>query len=124
MKNKGGDTTMDLAGIPGSVKDGIGVTKDSAQGGIKSRTQEGLGNLRSNVQAGVDSNRTNVKGGGIDSTRTKLQSGADDFRGSAQGSSIERSGDSWLDRAKARINEATDQMKDNASDIKDDITEE
>ena len=156
MSNKGGDTAMnlkgDLEGIPGSVKDGIGVTKDSAQGninslrsnmrssvegdrtnfqsspdGLKSRTQEGLGNLRSNVQSGADSTRTNVEGGvkgGIDSTRTNLSGGADDFRGSAQGSSVESSGGSWLDRAKARINEATDQMKDKASDSKDDITEE
>ena len=118
LRNKGGDTTVDLEGIPGSVKDGIGVEKGSAQSDIKS--------LGSNVQGSVNSDRITSQGGvqgGIDSTRTNLQGSTDSFQ-SAQGSNMEGAGSSWLDRAKARINEATDQMKDKASDIKDDITKE
>ena len=136
MRNKGGDATMDLAGIPGSVKDGIGIENDSAQSGInsvesnvqgsidsdrttlqggvdssKGRTQTGLGNLHSNIQGGVQ--------GGVQGS---VQGDTDSFK-AAQGSSG-GSGSSWLDRAKARINEATDQVKDKASDVKGDITKE
>lgn len=136
LRDKGGDTTdtaMALEGIPGSVKDGIGVEKDSAQSGIQS--------LRSNVQGSVDSDRT-IFQGGVNSPKEQAQTGLGNLHSNvqggvqsgvqggtdsfspAQGSSLEGSDSSWLDRAKARINEATDQMKDKASDIKDDINKE
>ena len=53
---------------------------------------------------------------GIDTVNGSAQEGGDDVKGDA-GDAI-----SWLDRAKQRINEATDQVKDAASEAKDDLT--
>jgi len=46
-----------------------------------------------------------------------VQSSIDGATGSAKAS-----GESWLDRAKQRINEATDQIKDTAADVNNDIS--
>ena len=49
------------------------------------------------------------------------------FEGAKQAASDNRrdnqsEGSSWLDRAKQRINAATEQVKDEASNVKDDLT--
>lgn len=133
IRNKAGDVTTGLGGVKGSVQEGIGGLKGSAKGGT--------GNLRANIQGGVDGARTNVQGG-INGVKGKVQGDVDGLRESAQenidgartslGSAVDSTKStlgstegegSWLDRAKQRINQATDQVKDTASDIKDDITD-
>jgi ABC-type phosphate transport system substrate-binding protein len=136
MKGQAGDVTMDLGNIPGSVQGGIEGTQGSAR--------SGLGNLRSNIQGSVqgsiDGARTTIQGGiegvresasgSFDGFRSDIQDGVDNVRGMGQegyDNSLEGlrgTGESWLDKAKKRINEATDQIKDTAADIKDDITKQ
>jgi ABC-type phosphate transport system substrate-binding protein len=152
MKGQAGDVTMDLGNIPGSVqggiegiqgstKSGLGNLRSNIQGGI----QGGIDGARTNIQGGIDGVRTNIQGGidgvrgdgvrdpnlgGLDSIRSNIQGGVDNVRGNVQGGidnaseGLTGSGDSWLDKAKKRINEATDQIKDTAADIKDDITKQ
>lgn len=138
MKGGAGDVTMDLDGVSSAVG-GVDSVKGSAQGG--------LGNLRSNVQGGIDSNRSNIQGGidgarnsvqggidsangiaqgRLDSTRGKFQEGIDGIKGKIPGSDQAASdgNGNWLDRAKQRINEATDQAKNKATDTRDDIHED
>ncbi len=105
MKNKTGDVTMDLDGVKGTSQDNIGGIRGSAQGD--------LGNLRSTVQSSTDGTRPSVQGD-VEGTRTNL-------RGSTEGKSSPEGG-SWLDRAKQRINEASEQAKDAAAEIKNDTT--
>ncbi len=97
MKNKTGDATTGSEGVEGSVQDGIG--------GLKGSTKSELGDLRSNVPGNIDGARTNLEGA-AESTKGDIVNG-----------------ESWLDRAKQRINQATDQVKETTSDIKDDITD-
>ena len=109
-----------IDGIKGRAQDGIEGVRGSAQGGIdsaKTNIQGRVDGVRDNVQGGIDSAKTNLQGG-VDSGRTKFQGGVDNVKGVA----TEGSGNNWLDRAKQRINDATDQVKDTASDIKDDVT--
>ena len=115
----------------GNFQGGIDGVKGKAQTGIdgvKGRAQDGIGGLKSNVQGGIDG----VKGSaqtGIDGARGNVQGGINNLKSGAQGSvenaknqATGASDNSWLDRAKQRINEATDQAKDKANDIKDDVT--
>lgn len=150
MKNKAGDITgditMDLDGIKSTAQGSV----DGAMDKGRSSAQSGMGNIRSNITGGVDG----VKGtaeGSIDGLHSNLRSGQDKIdglKGSAQGSiesgqstvksgfnditgnvqsgvnNLKDEGGSWLDRAKQRINEAADQVKDKATDIKDDVTKD
>ncbi|MEL6816304.1 MAG: substrate-binding domain-containing protein [Cyanobacteria bacterium J06598_3] len=98
-------------GVQGNLADGIDGIKGNVTGsidGIKGQAEGGLSGLRANAEERVDS----VKG--------PLNDGIGDVKKTIQGNDP----DSWLDRAKQRINEATDQIKDSASDIKDDINKD
>lgn len=154
MKGQAGDVTMDLGNIPGSggiqggiegiqgsTKSGLGNLRSNIQGSV----QGGIDGARTNIQGGIDgvrgegvrdanpggldSIRSNIQGG-VDNVRGNVQGGVDNVRGNVQGGfdnvseGLTGSGDSWLDKAKKRINEATDQIKDTAADIKDDITKQ
>jgi ABC-type phosphate transport system substrate-binding protein len=136
-----------IEGIQGSTKSGLGNLRSTIQGSV----QSGIDGARTNIQGGIDGARTNIQGGidgvrdanpgGLDSIRSNIQGGVDNVRGNVQGGidnvrgnvqggfdnvseGLTGSGDSWLDKAKKRINEATDQIKDTAADIKDDITKQ
>ncbi|MGB3296891.1 MAG: substrate-binding domain-containing protein [Phormidesmis sp.] len=127
MRNTSGDTTIDSnidsKSISGSVEDGIGSRKGSAfQSGsedIQGDTREGLGNLRANVQGGVAGDRTNRQ----TNVQANRQDGSiDPIMNLANDNSVEEADSTWLDRAKARINEATEQVKDPASDVENDTS--
>ena len=133
--SRAGDVTMDLDDIKTGAQTGIDSVSRSPQGGLgnlRSNIQSGVGSthgsidggvdgVRGDVQGGIDSTRGNLNDargsmqGSIDDTRTKYQGGVDNVKGSA-------SEGSWLDRAKQRINEASEQVKDTTADIKDDVT--
>lgn len=107
----------------------VSGTMDSTRGtfqsgieGVKGRNQGGIDSFK----GGIDNVTSGAKGN-VDGTSGNIQSGAD--LGDRSQSSIDatkrnasETGSSWLDRAKQRINEAADQAKDKASDVKDDIT--
>jgi len=134
-------------GIKGNVQGDMDGIKGKAQGGIDKIRGAGAASLGAGAAglgaagAGLSDLRNKAKGS-VDGLKGKAQDGIDGVKGSVQGSvdalkgkaqdgvdSVGRtagdaqgSGESWLDRAKQRINEATDQAKNTASDIKDDVT--
>jgi ABC-type phosphate transport system substrate-binding protein len=147
LGNIPGSVQGGIEGIQGSTKSGLGNLRSNIQGSV----QGGMDGARTNIQGGIDGARTNIQGsidgvrdsnpGGLDSIRSNIQGGVDNVRGNVQGGidnvrgnvqggfdnvseGLTGSGDSWLDKAKKRINEATDQIKDTAADIKDDITKQ
>ncbi|MEM9091699.1 MAG: substrate-binding domain-containing protein [Cyanobacteria bacterium P01_F01_bin.53] len=134
MKNKTGDITMDLDGIKGNVAGGIDGVKGSAKGvkgnvaggidnvkgGVKGSVQGGIDGIKGSAQGGLGGLRSNVRGG-LNNVKSNVQGGIDGIKKpTIQGNDP----DSWLDRAKQRINAATEQIKDSAADIKDDITKD
>ncbi len=131
--------------IKGGAQGGLGNLRSNIQGGIdgaRANAQGGIDGIRSNVQGGVDGAKGSVQGGldnakgigqgSFDGVRDRFKGGVDGVQSNLQGSELQGSrqaadgpnGSSWLDRAKQRINEATDQAKDKATDIKDDITKD
>jgi phosphate transport system substrate-binding protein len=131
-KAASGDVTMDLSAVDldeGRANDGIrNITRDVRE------TTGSMGNIPSNIQAGtggIEGVRTRIQGqidgveemgaGARTHLQGHLQGGSDSLR---QTFTAETTEGSWLDRAKQRINEATEQIKDTAADIKDDITKE
>ena len=118
-----------IDGIKGNVQGRVDGTSNQMQGGIdtaRDAASGGVSGVRSNLQSGIDG----MKGSAQKSSsnlRSNIQAGTDGVRGRVQGAADEIKGndpDSWLERAKRRINKATEQMKDQASDLKDDITKE
>lgn len=140
-----------LAGIRSNIQGGLDSAQETAQAGIDS-VKGNVQGIRGSVQGGIDSARGNIQGsidsargsvqGSIDGMGMAASSGSnatDDARGTVQGSvdsvkanvqsgfenvqaQAKTAGSSWLDRAKQRINEATEQIKDTAEDVKDDVT--
>jgi ABC-type phosphate transport system substrate-binding protein len=112
--NDGFSGTRQDGGMPGSI-----------QGGIPGKVQGTIESAKTTMQGSIDSGRTQLQGG-IDGIRTNIQGGVDNIKGNAEGvsSGSVTTGESWLDRAKKRINEATEQIKDTAADIKDDLNKE
>ena len=106
-------------GVSGGVSGGVQGGIDSAKTNIQGRVDGVRDNIQGDVQGGIDSAKTNLQGG-VDGAKTRFQGGVDNMKGNMKGATSE--GGSWLDRAKQRINDATDQVKDTASDIKDDVT--
>lgn len=121
-----GAATSGVSGLRGGVQDGIDGVKGAAAGGvsglrggidgIKGNVQGGVSGLRDGVQGGVDGLKGNVQGG-VDGLKGNVQGGVDGLKGNAG-----EAGGSWLDRAKQRINEATENVKDTAADVKNDGT--
>ena len=118
----------------GNLQSNVQGKMDSAKGGfqgsvdgIKNRTQDGIGNLKGGIdnakgsaQSGIEGARTNMQGSiqsGVDGIGERARGSFDDTKRNAS-----ETGSNWLDRAKQRINEAADQAKDKANDIKDDMT--
>ncbi|MEO0705794.1 MAG: substrate-binding domain-containing protein [Cyanobacteria bacterium J06649_5] len=154
MKNKAGDITgditMDLDGIKSTAQGNVDGAMDSTIDRGKSSAQSGMGNIRSNITDGVDGVkgtaedsidglRSNLRSGqdkidglkgsaqgSIESSQSAMKSGFNDITGNVQSgvSNLKDEGGSWLDRAKQRINEAADQVKDKATDIKEDVTKD
>ena len=151
VTNKTGDVTTGLEGIKGSVQDDIGGLKGSTKGGpgnLRSNIQGSVDNARTTVQGGIDGIKGKIQGSadepkeGAQGSIDGIKSGTSSIRSNVQGNidgartnlggavdrtksnlgSAESEG-SWLDRAKQRINQATDQVKDTTSNIKDDITD-
>ncbi|MEM6598415.1 MAG: substrate-binding domain-containing protein [Cyanobacteria bacterium P01_C01_bin.69] len=108
-------------GLKGNVQGSIDGSKGGIQGGIDGIKGAGAAGL------GVGAAGLGAAGAGLAGLRDKAQDGIDTVKGSAQEGVDDVKGDagdaiSWLDRAKQRINEATDQVKDAASEAKDDLT--
>ncbi|MEL6491849.1 MAG: substrate-binding domain-containing protein [Cyanobacteria bacterium J06621_3] len=137
MTSVRGGVSGTASSLEGSLQDGIEGTKTNIQGGIdgaKTTIQGGIDGVKDNVQGGIDSVKGGLSGGvsglsenvreGVDGVKDNVQGGIDSVKGGIQSGieSAKADGDSWLDRAKQRINEATEQVKDTAGDIKDDIT--
>ncbi|MEL6880289.1 MAG: substrate-binding domain-containing protein [Cyanobacteria bacterium J06607_10] len=146
-----GDAQSGLAGIRSNIQGGVDSAKGTAQAGlddvkgsvqgIRGSVQGGIDSARGNIQGSIDSAKGNVQGsingmgtaassgsnavdnvrstvqGSVDGIKADVQSGIDNVQTQAQ-----TAGSSWLDRAKQRINEATEQIKDTAEDVKDDVT--
>lgn len=134
----------------GSAQGGLGNLRANIQGGndsTRDNVQGGIDNVRGNVQGGIDSAKGNfqsdadgikgqaprgiggLQGSGQGVTPGSVQGGINDFKGNVQGgtegtksTAPEGSGD-WLDRAKQRINEAADQVKNKATDTHNDVTD-
>ncbi|MEL6472165.1 MAG: substrate-binding domain-containing protein [Cyanobacteria bacterium J06623_4] len=148
MGNQASDLASGLkGGVSGTVGSGIEGVRGGFEGakgnleGLKSSAQGGLGNIREGIDgvrgsasSGLSGMGDNVRGG-IDGVRgaagdmaDSAQDRLDALKGNAQSNidgatgTAKASGESWLDRAKQRINEATDQIKDTATDAKDNIT--
>jgi len=125
-----------IDGARTNLKGGIDGLKGGVDG-VKGNVQGGVDGLKNNVQGGVDSLKGGIDGrldgvgnnvrGGVDDLKGNIQSSADSVKGAASSrvDSVKdgaNKSDDWLDRAKQRINEATDKVKNTASDIKDDVT--
>ena len=128
-------------GMKGAATGGLGNLRSNVQGGVdnaKGSMQGGVDGIRGNVQNRMDGMKGNVQGrmndmgenaqGHIDGMKDNVQSRVDGIKGSAASSvdnaktNVQNEQGSWLDRAKQRINEASENVKDTASDVKDDLT--
>ncbi|MFK8183440.1 MAG: substrate-binding domain-containing protein [Phormidesmis sp.] len=108
-------------GVQGSI-DGMKGSADSAQanlqgsiGGTQENVQGRVGDLRSGVQENMEGIKGNVQ-----SRVNDLKDAASNSVDGAKNSARQDSG--WVERAKQRINAASKDVKNTASDIKNDIT--
>ncbi|MEL6262950.1 MAG: substrate-binding domain-containing protein [Cyanobacteria bacterium J06626_6] len=128
-----GSAQSGLSGLQDNIRSGAEGIKGTAQGGVGS-IREGIDSVRGSAGSGLSGMGDSVRGG-IDSARGSASEMAESaqgrleaLKGNVQSSidgatgSAKASGESWLDRAKQRINEATDQIKDTAADVNNDIS--
>ncbi len=124
-----GDSTRELreSGLPGREDRSVGRVKsdmDDAKSSIRGDVTGIRGETGSRIE-GRQGNATSsgVAASGLDSSieSSNIDSTENELRANVDTSTTE--GSSWLDRAKQRINEATEQAKDAAADLKDDMTD-
>ncbi|MEL7333556.1 MAG: substrate-binding domain-containing protein [Cyanobacteria bacterium J06560_2] len=113
------------AGIKGAAAAGLGAAA-AGIGNLRGKVQDGIDGAKSGVQGSIDGSKSGVQGS-IDGVQGSIGNAKEGVQGSVEGlkgaaSSTASTSESWLDRAKQRINEATEQVKDTAADIKDDVT--
>ena len=109
---------LGAAGL-GAAGLGTGLGAGAAAGGLRGNVRGSIDEARNNVQSHIDGAERQIN--------TNKDSMQERFEGAKQAASDNRrdnqsEGSSWLDRAKQRINAATEQVKDEASNVKDDLT--
>ncbi len=114
----------DIDGVKGNIQGDVA--------GLRGATGSRIEGRRSDVGAATDKSVTDrsvidksgetvkaansgAEGSRIDGTEDKIRADVDTSK---------MAGNSWLDRAKQRINEATEQAKDAAADLKEDMTDD
>jgi len=136
-EGKAGDSTRELreSGLSGRedrsvsrVKSDVSDARSNIRGdiaGIRGETDSRIEGRQGDVQSAASRSASRgVEAGGLESS--SVNSGNMDSAESEPRADVDTSateGSSWLDRAKQRINEATEQAKDAAADLKDDMTD-
>lgn len=106
--------------LQGNVQGHIDGLKEGSNT-VQGRMRSNVSNVTEDAQRRMGDVRSDTQGS-FEGVRNDVQSRVDDLRGSVNpDKSGMAQGSSWLDRAKQRINEAAEGVKDTASDIKDDL---